>query len=299
LTYQVIFEQKERRRIRSIFSRMVSPNVVAELLKAEKLSLGGARREVTIFFSDVRGFTEMTDESHARSEQHVQAHQLRGADAEAYFDGQAQEVLATVNRYLSAIADKVKEHEGTFDKYIGDCVMAFWGAPTPNRQHAVSCVRAAIDAQRTIATLNEDRAAENKQREQENEARVAQGLEPWPLLKPLFMGAGINTGTVTVGLMGSDQHQFNYTVFGREVNLASRLEGLSSRGRIVISESTFRALQRDEPELAASVVTAAGHRQRLSDCSESLRSALKTVEGVPTFELEQVAATAAVKIPGD
>lgn len=294
LTYRVVFEQRERRRIRSIFSRMVSPDVVAELLLAEELSLGGARREVTVFFSDVRGFTEMTDESHARSEEHVRTNRLQGAEAEAYFDGQAQEVLSTVNCYLSAIADKVKEHGGTFDKYIGDCVMAFWGAPTPNPRHAVSCVRAAIDAQRMIATLNEDRVTENQRREQENKDRATQGLDPLPLLKPLFMGAGINTGIVTVGLMGSDQHQFNYTVFGREVNLASRLEGLSGRGRIVISEATFLALQRDEPQLAASC------RELPAATVKGFRMAVKvyevpwdTIEGAAKVESDGGATVAA------
>jgi len=252
ITYRGIFEQKEQRRIRSIFSKIVSPNVVSELLQAEHLSLGGARRQITVFFSDVRGFTEMTDESHARAEQHVRQHQLAGAAADAYFDEQAKEVLATVNRYLGIIADKIKQHEGTLDKYIGDCVMAFWGAPTPNDQHALSCVRAAIDAQRAVYALNLERVAENKRRETENVQRAAQGEPPLTLLKILSMGTGINTGTVTIGLMGSEQHISNYTVFGRDVNLAARLEGHSGRGRIFIGEATYQEILKDDPALAAS-----------------------------------------------
>jgi class 3 adenylate cyclase len=251
ISYRAFFEQRERRRIRGIFAKIVSPNVVNELLKADKLSLGGARREVSVFFSDVRGFTEMTDESHARAEDFVREHQLAGSQAEAYFDEQAQEVLRTVNLYLGTIADTVKKHEGTLDKYIGDCVMAFWGAPTPNDRHALSCVRAAIDAQRAIYALNQERAAENQRRERENQERALQGQPPLPLLKLLSMGIGINTGIVTVGLMGSEQHTFNYTVFGREVNLASRLEGHSGRARILIGEATYLALLKDEPGLAA------------------------------------------------
>src|SRR6185295_10281784 len=176
ITYRAIFEQKEQRRIRSIFSRIVSPNVVSELLQAEHLSLGGARRQITIFFSDVRGFTEMTDESHARAELYVREHQLARPQADAYFDEQAKEVLGTVNLYLGIIADKVKQHEGTLVKYIGDCVMAFWGAPTPNERHALSCVRAAIDAQRAVHALNQERVAENKRRDAENTQRAAGGL---------------------------------------------------------------------------------------------------------------------------
>ena len=251
ISYRAVFEQRERRRIRSIFAKIVSPNVVTELLKAEKLSLDGARREVTIFFSDVRGFTEMTDENHAQAEEFVRDHKLAGNDAEAYFDQQAGEVLQTVNLYLGTIADTVKKHEGTLDKYIGDCVMAFWNAPTPVPKHALGCVRAAIDSQRAIEQLNRERAVENRRREQGNIERARLGQPPLSQLKLLAMGSGINTGVVTVGLMGSQQHTVNYTVFGREVNLASRLEGLSGRGRIVIGEATYRALLNDDPVLAA------------------------------------------------
>lgn len=251
ISYRAVFEQRERRRVRNIFAKMVSPNVATELLKAEKLSLEGARREVTVFFSDVRGFTELTDESHARAEAHVQEHKLSPADAAAYFDAQAAEVLQTVNLYLGTIADTVKRHDGTLDKYIGDCVMAFWNAPTPVPKHALACVRAAIDAQRAIEQLNAARAVENQRREEENIHRAKDGRPPLAPLKLLTMGSGINTGIITVGLMGSQQHTVNYTVFGRDVNLASRLEGLSGRGRIVIGEATYRALQTDDPTLAA------------------------------------------------
>lgn len=254
LAYRVVFEQSERRRIRNIFARIVSPNVVQELLKAESLSLGGAAREVTILFADVRGFTELTDESHARAQAQIRAQGLTGRAAEACFDRQAEEVLATVNLYLGTIADVVKQHEGTLDKYIGDCVMAFWGAPTPNEHHALACVRAAIDAQRAIHALNHERAAENRRREQENVARANRGEAPLPLLKLLSMGTGINTGIVSLGLMGSERHISNYTVFGRDVNLAARLETHSGRGRILIGETTHAALLRDDPALAATCV---------------------------------------------
>lgn len=254
LTWRVIFEQSERRRIRSIFSRIVSPNVVNELLKAENLSLVGAAREVTIFFADVRGFTELTDESHARAAAQIHEQRLEGRAAEACYDRQAEEVLATVNLYLGAIADVVKQHEGTLDKYIGDCVMAFWGAPTPHPRHALACVRASIDAQRAIHAINLHRAEENKRREAENSARVSRGESPLPALKLLTMGTGINTGIVSLGLMGSERHISNYTVFGRDVNLAARLEAHSGRGRILIGETTYQALLRDDATLAAGCI---------------------------------------------
>jgi class 3 adenylate cyclase/CHASE2 domain-containing sensor protein len=254
ITYRAVFEQKERRRIRGIFDKIVSPNIVNELLHAEKLSLEGARREVTVFFADVRGFTEMTDVSHDLAEEYVRKHHLEGEAAKAYLEDQAQEVLGTVNLYLSTIADVIKRHEGTLDKYIGDCVMAFWGAPTPQEHHALAAVRAAIDAQRAVYALNQERAAENKRREPENLARAAHGERPLPMFNLLALGTGINTGMVTVGLMGSHSHIVNYTVFGREVNVAARLEGVSGRGRIIIGEGTYRKLQRDDPALALGCV---------------------------------------------
>jgi class 3 adenylate cyclase/CHASE2 domain-containing sensor protein len=251
ITYRVRVEQKEKRRIRSVFSKIVSPDVVNELLKAESVSLGGARRRVTIYFADIRGFTRMTDEIQAEADEYIREHQLPPATAEDYLDQQASDLLSTVSLYLSLIADTVINHRGTLDKYIGDCVLAFWGAPIPNDRHALDCVRAAIDAQRAIYQLNLRRAAENKRREQEAEARLAAGQRPAPMLRLLALGSGINTGTVTVGLMGSDEHRLNYTVLGREVNLASRLEGVSGRGRIIISEPTYREIQRLDSKLAA------------------------------------------------
>lgn len=254
LLWRVLFEQAERRRVKSVFSRIVSPNIVHELLGAEKLSLGGARREVTVLFADVRGFTEFTDTTQERAEAYVAGHRLSGPAMEAYYDEQARETLATVNTYLALVADTVKKHDGTLDKYIGDCVMAFWGAPTPNVAHGRCCVRAAIEAQRSLAKMNVERVEENKRREIENKARLSAGLPLKPALPVLTLGSGINTGLVTVGLMGSEAHISNYTVFGREVNLASRLESLSGRGRILISGTTYDRLLREDPEIAATCV---------------------------------------------
>jgi class 3 adenylate cyclase/CHASE2 domain-containing sensor protein len=253
-TWRVVFEEGEKRRVKSIFSKMLSPDVVNELLRAEKLSLGGARREVTVFFADVRGFTALTDEAQERSAKFVQERRLDAKAAEAHSDESARETLNTINTYLGLVADTVIVGGGTLDKYIGDCVMAFWGAPVANPKHAVGCVRAAIEAQRGIHHVNQQRRAENERRTVDNAASAASGEMGKSLLPILTLGCGINTGVVDVGLMGSETHQYNYTIFGREVNLASRLEGVSGSARIIIGAATYRHLLRDDPALAATCV---------------------------------------------
>jgi class 3 adenylate cyclase/CHASE2 domain-containing sensor protein len=252
VTYQALFEQSEKRRVREVFSRVVSPSVVEELLKAPNLALVGKRRCVTVMFADIRGFTEMTDKSQERAEQIVEREGLEGAAAQKVFDAESEEVVGTVNQYLSAIADTIKKNGGTLDKYIGDCVMAFWGAPTDSDHHAVGCVQSAIEAQRAVKRLNEARRQENERRERANFERVTLGQAPsrLRLLEVLSVGIGINTGTVDAGLMGSQDAQ-NYTIFGRDVNVASRLEKLAEGNRILIGEGTFKWLTKQAPELAA------------------------------------------------
>jgi class 3 adenylate cyclase/CHASE2 domain-containing sensor protein len=251
VTWRVIFEQANNRRIKAVFGSVVSPKVMDLLLSIEDVKLGGTRREITVLFADVRGFTELTDKSQDEVDDLVRRRALTGAAAEAARDEQARRTLETVNQYLGLVADTIIQQDATLDKFIGDCVMAFWGAPTGQPRHASQCVRAAIEAQRAIDVLNRIREEENKRREAENLARVAAGLEPTPLLPIQLLGTGINTGMATAGMMGSAKEQKNYTVFGREVNLASRLEGLSGRGRIFISHATYEHLLRDDSELAA------------------------------------------------
>jgi class 3 adenylate cyclase/CHASE2 domain-containing sensor protein len=250
LVYRVRFEQSQKKLIKQHFSRVLSPDVVNQVLQKATIETSGQRLEITVFFADVRGFTEMTDSTQARAEAYVKTHHLTGPEADAYFDAQAKDTLDTVSTYLGLLADIIKTHQGTLDKYIGDCVMAFWGAPLPNPHHALAAVRAGIEAQRAMAELNLERQRQNKQREEENPKRARNGMPLLPVLPVLSMGTGINTGVAIVGFMGSETHQVNYTAFGREVNLASRLEGVSGHGRIIIGEATFAALKRDDPQLA-------------------------------------------------
>ena len=252
IAWRVIFEQEARRKIIASFGQAVSKKILDVILASDRLSLGGSRREITVLFADVRGFTEFTDTSQERVENYIKQNNLTGAAAEAYIDEQARETLDTVNKYLGLVADTIiNKHDAVLDKFMGDCVMAFWGAPTPYPRHAVACVRATIAAQRAIHDFNQQRALENKSREVENQARLSAGLPPKQMLPLLLLGSGINTGMATAGWMGSASETKNYTVFGREVNLASRLEGLSGRGRIFISEATYQHLLRDDPALAA------------------------------------------------
>jgi class 3 adenylate cyclase/CHASE2 domain-containing sensor protein len=251
LGYRVLAEHEEQRRIRGVFSKIVSPNVVNELLKEDHLPLEGARCNVTIMFADVRGFTELTDQAHAQALRKLDAQSLDTTHIAACCESYTQQVLDTVNLYLGLIADIIKQNDGTLDKYIGDCVMAFWGAPSPQAHNAVAGVRSAIATQQAINQLNQERQAENLRREQSNPERIKNGEPALPPLHILTVGIGLNTGNSIVGLMGSRAHILNYTVFGREVNLASRLEALSQRERITIGEATYRALLQDDDELAA------------------------------------------------
>ncbi len=247
VSYRVLVEQRQRRSLR----RFVSPNVMELLMRDESLPLGGTRRLVTVFFADLRGFTEFTDTAHAIAVQDVRRRKLDEATTQHALDGAAQETMNTVNLYLAAIVDAVKTYDGTLDKYIGDCVMAFWGAPVDDKRQTLNAVRAAIAAQRAVHKLNAKRRAENERLETTNTTRISRNEAPLPPLTLFEFGVGINTGMATVGFMGSDTHASNYTVFGREVNIASRLEGLSGRSRILISAACYERLQHDDSELAA------------------------------------------------
>ena len=141
LTYRVSVEQSEKKLIKSLFSRLVSPEVVNEVLRVKAISLdslAGERRQITVYFADIRGFTELTDAAQTENTEFARRHELSAQVAEEYFDEQAREVMKTVSLYLGTIADCVKKHHGTLDKYIGDCVMAFWGAPLADPHHALS-----------------------------------------------------------------------------------------------------------------------------------------------------------------
>jgi adenylate cyclase len=184
-------EQAQRRRIRSAFSQYLSPALVAQLAQSpEKLVLGGEEREMTIMFSDVRGFTTISESY---------KHDPHG-------------LTTLMNRFLTPITNAILDRKGTIDKYMGDAVMAFWNAPLDDDQHQINACHAALDMLDRIDALNHLR-----------EDEAAQGGHVYI---PINVGIGLNTGICVVGNMGSDL-RFDYSVLGDSVNLASRLEGQS------------------------------------------------------------------------
>jgi adenylate cyclase len=204
-------EQTQRRRIRSAFSRYLSPALVAQLAQSpERLVLGGEQRVMTFMFSDMRGFTTISE----------------------FYKSDPQGLTSLMNRFLTPLTNAILKRKGTIDKYMGDAIMAFWNAPLDDADHATNAVEAAIDMMGEIEQLNKTRADE----------AIAAGV---PVL-PLNVGVGLNTGPCVVGNMGSDL-RFDYSVFGDSVNLASRLESQSKNyGFPIIAGSTTAMAVKDK-----------------------------------------------------
>ena len=202
-------EQSGRRRIRQAFSQYMSPDLVSQLAQSsEKLVLGGETRVMSIMFSDVRGFTTISES----------------------YKKDPQGLTTLMNRFLTPLTNAIIDHKGTIDKYMGDAIMAFWNAPLKDSNQEQNACLAALDMQRRLAALNAERKAEAE----------AEGKT----LVPLDVGIGINTGECVVGNMGSDL-RFDYSVLGDTVNLASRLEGQSKTYgiRTVLGNTTANAVK--------------------------------------------------------
>lgn len=196
-------EESEKKFIRHAFAKFVSPDVVSQLVSdPSKLKIGGEKRELTVLFSDIAGFTELSERVEVKY------------------------LTQFLNEYLGAMTDVVKANGGTLDKYIGDAVMAFWGAPLATDDHAKLAVKTAIEMQKRVAELNR---GFSERYGFEIEVRI-----------------GLNTGEVSVGNFGSNE-VFSYTVIGDHVNLASRLEAVNKLygTQILISEFTYHKLPAD------------------------------------------------------
>jgi len=199
-SFRMIFEEREKRKVRRTFERYVSPGVISLLEKDPKkyFKTGGESKELTVMFSDIRSFTSIAE----------------GLTPD--------ELVRLLNEYLGAMTDVLFQRWGTLDKYIGDAIMGFWGSPFPQDDHAIRACSCALDMRGRLKELN---------RKWESEGR-----------KQLAIGMGINTGEVNVGNMGSSK-RFAWTVMGDNVNLASRLEGITKEYHVqcVVSESTYLA----------------------------------------------------------
>jgi len=194
-------EKKEREKTRGAFSKYVAPAVVDELMKdPSKLKLGGARKEITVFFSDIRGFTTISEKLTPEKLVHV------------------------LNEYLTAMTDIVMKHAGVVDKYIGDAIMAFWGAPLIQPNHAEMACNTSLDMIEKLSELREKWAKEK--------------------FPEINIGIGLNSGHAVIGNMGSYE-RFDYTAMGDTINLGSRLEGLTKAYgvQIIVSESTKKAVK--------------------------------------------------------
>lgn len=199
-------EERRRTQIRTAFRQYLSPDLVDELSRdPDRLVLGGETREMTILFSDVRGFSTI---------------------AEGYKSNPSG-LTRLMNRLLTPLSNAIIERRGTIDKYIGDAIMAFWNAPLPDADHALHAGEAALEILLRLDELNEERS-----REGERLGEKVPGLA---------IGIGISTGEAVVGNMGSDI-RFDYSVMGDSVNLASRLEGLAQRYglQILLAAETAR-----------------------------------------------------------
>jgi adenylate cyclase len=201
MSYGYFVESRTKRQITSLFGKYVPTELVDEMSKhpEQVVSMEGESREMTILFSDVRGFTTISE----------------GLDP--------KELSQLMNEFLTPLSRVVSKHHGKVDKYMGDCIMAFWGAPNPLPDHARNAVLAGIEMQATLKTLQ----PYFKER-------------GWP---EIHVGVGINSGRVSVGNMGSEV-RVAYTVMGDEVNLASRLEGITKQYGvgIIVGENTRNAV---------------------------------------------------------
>jgi adenylate cyclase len=217
--YNLVTERRQRALIKTMFSTYVNPSVVDELLiNPGKLTLGGQRKELTVLFTDIEGFTTIA--------QSIEPERL----------------VKLLNEYLDAMSAVIFEHDGTLDKYEGDAIMAFWGAPIPQWDHALRACRSALVMRDRLATLN---------------ARWEETGKP-----PFHMRVGINTGEMIVGNMGSTG-KFAYTVIGDSVNLASRLEGANKeyRSAIMVSKRTYDLVRGDIVGRELDMITVKGRSE--------------------------------------
>ena len=201
--FNFLFTELERSKVRTAFSQYLAPEMVSRLAESsESLKLGGEKKNMTFLFSDIRGFTAISES----------------------YKSNPEELTELINNLLTVLSNEILDNAGTIDKYMGDCIMAFWNAPTDQENHTDLALKASFDMEKALAEFN-------------IEFQKQKGME-------LKIGIGINTGECIVGNMGSEK-RFDYTVLGDPVNLASRLEGQSGTYGFqrILGQETVNALK--------------------------------------------------------
>jgi adenylate cyclase len=192
-------ERRNRQRVTQLFSRFLDPRVVKGLVEKGETdaALSGQKREITVLFSDIQGFTSLSERK------------------------SAPEIVDLLNRYFSLQVEVIFRHEGTLDKYIGDAIMAFWGAPTDQPDHACRALACAREMEQTLVRFKQEAGADGEQ---------------------FDVGIGLHCGEAVVGFIGSPERRQDYTVIGDTVNTASRIEGATrGRSRILVSAAVRAA----------------------------------------------------------
>lgn len=193
--FEMVKGLREKEKVKGVLNKVVSEEIAQEALKGN-IQLGGEEKNVTVFFADIRGFTEMTEKMSPK------------------------EVIQFINQCMTKVSEKIDKHEGVIDKYVGDEVMALFGAPIEKKESAIHAIQSALEAIEELKRWNEERKQSG--------------------LPEITMGIGIHTGNVVAGNMGAE-NRLNYTVLGANVNLASRICSEAKGMQILISEETLHA----------------------------------------------------------
>lgn len=263
-TVKFVSEYLQKQQIKKQFGTYLSPDLVAQLQRnPDMLQLGGTEQELSIMFTDVRGFTTVSE----------------------HYGKDVQGLTKIMNRYMTAMTKAILENKGTLDKYIGDAQMAFWNAPVDNHQHAVYAVKTGLQMLDALEEFNDEVTKE--------------GI-------PAFgMGLGINTDTVVVGNMGSDQ-RFDYTCLGDGVNLAARLEGQSKpyAVRVIIGPKTAEYVRDAYQVIELDLIAVKGKtepariftvREKFDPAAEKIHNSF--LEAYRSGEWSQATAMAAKVVP--
>ena len=241
VAYQYFVEGREKRKMKRLFGQYVSKDVYAQLVANPDLArLGGQRRDMTVLFSDIRGFTTITER------------------------GQPEDTVHMLNEYFTRMVEIVFRHQGTVDKFVGDMVMALFGAPLADPQHADHAVETALDMMEELKSLNAKWKADGRD-------------------VTLDIGIGVNTGPMIAGNIGSDQIM-SYTVIGDAVNLGSRLESLNKQysTHIIISDETRQRLTGNFVFRSLGDVVVKGKTRPVAIFEVLGRAGADTIETLPT-----------------